>query len=803
MNRPASSREARNGLPAPHLWGLCATLLAAFVLRILLLGDQNVWWDEGLAIWAVRQSWARVTLWTAADVHPPIYFWLLKSWVALAGESEFAARFISLVCGMLTVAITYPLGKALFGKRAALLGLSLLAFSRFHVWWSQEMRMYIVATLWTALSLYALVRWWRAEGWISTEGQASGRRNWEMAGYILATAGGLYTLYLFITVILIENLFFLYTVVRLSTAQRKRAFVRWTLSQLAVLLIFVPWLVLALREMRSWSVAAPFDLGLFLRLYATLLTLGISTYIDRYTLLVTPFFVIIAAALLMRWLSRRRVRVTTRGSIMLLLLFMVIPEAVVYALTQPRNIFYAPRVEARYLVMSAPAFCLLLAWSLMHLLRRNRWLGLGALAFVVGAFLWTLPGHYTGRYLRDEHQTMARIISAYAQPGDAVLLVSGNRLPVFDYYYGRLPQGAARPPLIALPQHHMDINGNNVERELAPLTAQYSRLWLAEVNAPMQDEEGLVKQWLDARYEKPLSHAFAHNALTLYAPDAGSPVASPTNLKPQHPLDLSLRPGVTVLGYDLPTTEFRPGDVIRAGVYYSTTTGSLVIVQIVDAEDRVLDQHMTQWQANTGFGRQEVEFPVYEHTPGGIYRLRVVDVLSSQWSPASFGSLRITNTGKLRTGTPLREMRARLGDSIDLLGYALLDSDGRVVEELQPGQSLSLDLYWRTESKLDHNYTVFVHLLGSAFNPATAGPVWAGHDSQPLDGGYPTRQWFAGDTIIDRHELTLDPGCPPGEYELEVGMYLLETMERLPAVDGQGQAPGDRIVLGRFPVRVP
>ena len=72
------------------------------------------------------------------------------------------------------------------------------------------------------------------------------------------------------------------------------------------------------------------------------------------------------------------------------------------------------------------------------------------------------------------------------------------------------------------------------------------------------------------------------------------------------------------------------------------------------------------------------------------------------------------------------------------------------------------------------------------------------HDSQPVDGGYPTAQWFADQTIVDRHLLAVDPHAPDGEYELEIGMYLLETMTRLPAVDAEGQVVDDRIVLGTF-----
>jgi hypothetical protein len=48
----------------------------------------------------------------------------------------------------------------------------------------------------------------------------------------------------------------------------------------------------------------------------------------------------------------------------------------------------------------------------------------------------------------------------------------------------------------------------------------------------------------------------------------------------------------------------------------------------------------------------------------------------------------------------------------------------------------------------------------------------------------------------------VQPGTPPGEYLLEVGMYDLTTMLRLAIVDSQGAVLGDRILLEATPVRV-
>jgi predicted membrane-bound mannosyltransferase len=89
----------------------------AFGLRLLSLADANIWWDEGWSVWLARQSVLGIARGTAADVHPPLYYWLLHAWQALAGESEFAVRFLSVAAGTLTVVALWYLGRLLLPGR--------------------------------------------------------------------------------------------------------------------------------------------------------------------------------------------------------------------------------------------------------------------------------------------------------------------------------------------------------------------------------------------------------------------------------------------------------------------------------------------------------------------------------------------------------------------------------------------------------------------------------------------------------------------------------------------------------------
>jgi hypothetical protein len=94
-------------------------------------------------------------------------------------------------------------------------------------------------------------------------------------------------------------------------------------------------------------------------------------------------------------------------------------------------------------------------------------------------------------------------------------------------------------------------------------------------------------------------------------------------------------------------------------------------------------------------------------------------------------------------------------------------------EQAAAGQPLRLILYWQTLAPLPHDYTVFVHLR----QPAGGNVAQADH--RPLGQLYPTSLWPVGELIRESSELPLPAELNPGSYELWVGLYRLETGERL------------------------
>src|SRR3989344_1036722 len=144
-------------------------LVVATILRIIIL-NQSLWLDESINVLAAQDLgfWNFVTGYPIGDFHPPLYFALLWVWGHIFGFSEISVRMPSVILGVTTVFITYLIGKELFSKKVGLISALLLSLGPLHVYYSQEARMYSLATFSVTLSFYFFVKnlkdnkyfWW-------------------------------------------------------------------------------------------------------------------------------------------------------------------------------------------------------------------------------------------------------------------------------------------------------------------------------------------------------------------------------------------------------------------------------------------------------------------------------------------------------------------------------------------------------------------------------------------------------------------------------------------------------------------
>ncbi len=137
-----------------------------------------------------------------------------------------------------------------------------------------------------------------------------------------------------------------------------------------------------------------------------------------------------------------------------------------------------------------------------------------------------------------------------------------------------------------------------------------------------------------------------------------------------------------------------------------------------------------------------------------------------------------------------QERAVNLGDKVMLLGYQF---DRRQVRE-GAGETMKLTLVWQCLRKMERDYTVFVQALDEN------DKIWGQADAEPVYGTYPTSQWKEGEIIEDVHELQMQKRAPRQRFSVQIGMYHLETMARLPVLDEEGHPIDDRVYLGQVEV---
>jgi 4-amino-4-deoxy-L-arabinose transferase-like glycosyltransferase len=193
--------------------------------------------------------------------------------------------------------------------------------------------------------------------------------------------------------------------------------------------------------------------------------------------------------------------------------------------------------------------------------------------------------------------------------------------------------------------------------------------------------------------------------------------------------------------------------------------------------------------------------PVAIWIPNTAYSPMTLDVLVG-WYDLKSGERMISAAGEQTThigeikllprtdnlGVP-NLIDVNFDQQIELVGYALSD--------LSPiaGDSIELTLYWRGTQPIGTDYKVFANIL----DPQTL-TKYASSDAMPANWQAPTSSWEPGKIIEDTHALTIDPGAPPGIYELQVGLYSQAadgTLSRLRIVTPDGGMASDFLYLSR------
>lgn len=460
-------------------------LLLAFLLRVYQLDKQALTGDEAFSVvmWTRSSLNYLFTTLQSIDPQPPAALLTFYSWVRLVGDTEFAARMLSVLANTFTVAIAYAITHRIANKSTALLAMLLCAINPFQVWHAQDLRPYSLWMAISALSAYMV---------LVTTDKPSHLSKW--AFFIITAIVGIYTYYLEAFVLIAQNIYFAYRAYKyppLITA--------WLLSQAVIFAAVTPWLLQpAVRNSSYQPTAEMPDIGNAIQSITLGNTLPITTNLPHYGQFIALGIVVVG--LIVVWMEK------PKKTSVFLTSYAIMPMILLASLALITQKGY---FRPRYISASSLSIILVIALFIEHI-RSTKHIAPALRiisATIISAFILTL--NFIGLTNYYYNPTFAKapnwrdLVSALQkQTTPTDILIFNYPDPALTYYFQGPAETIVLPTTPNPPQESMS-------GLIATLANRHSYLWFIPVYVQSWDGQQVIaknlanqtqlisEQWID------------------------------------------------------------------------------------------------------------------------------------------------------------------------------------------------------------------------------------------------------------------------------------------------------------------
>lgn len=376
--------------------------------------------DEIFSVIVAHIPLAKLLTHLNIDVHPPVFCLLLKGWMALGFHGETGLRFLSVTVGVLTCFYIYRFGAMLYNRQAGLTAAVILAFSAYHVRYSQELRDYELLSFLSLLSFY----------FFEKITQNSNFKNY--LKYFVCSTILLYTHTFGFLTIFAQNVFFAVSFIFFHRNWARPSLRAWLTVQFAILICVLPWILTMAYQSQflkndSW-LAAP--------KITSLLTVC-KYYAGSWPLLLLAAAILVASAYLN---SKQNTAAPLLDSNCassglsqkhtLLIIWFLIGISIPFVASFIRS----PVFLARRMIFTSIPFYLLVSWA-FSILPSKKIKSVFVILFLIFSF-FSLYDFYH-RPFKEQWRAAAEFIDQKAQPQDLLLFHTAFPQLGFDFYSKR------------------------------------------------------------------------------------------------------------------------------------------------------------------------------------------------------------------------------------------------------------------------------------------------------------------------------------------------------------------------------
>jgi mannosyltransferase len=450
------SARLRADVKEAHL--LFGALMLGAGLRFAGLGQESYWIDE-ITMLSVS---GRTLGDAAAEVmtgRPPAFVLLLHWWIGLVGTSEVAARALTAIIGVASLALLYVVGRSLVGGTAAVAATAVMALAPIQLYQSQNVRYYALVVLLAIAAAGAMVR--------LIERAGPGRMAAYVAAAVLLVLAHTYGVF----VIAAHNLYML-----LCIRRHRSRLGAWVLAQGLTVALVSPFLWVSATYVDAGGVTpvtwlppvVPANLLLTLVEYVTFWVPGpLAVAVAAACLGIGTIFATRAPAGAVPAPAAGgddggRVRVG-----LLLTCWLLVPLLAPYLL----SVLVAPMYHTRYTLGGSPALYLLIGLGVVRASRRVA-PGFGVAA--VCALIAPATVEYYPRELKEDWRGASAFLDGAVRADDRIMLAPGD--------YGETERALRwyfRSPVAACDLDERVIDDREaVAREVEHCAAGADRVWL-------------------------------------------------------------------------------------------------------------------------------------------------------------------------------------------------------------------------------------------------------------------------------------------------------------------------------------
>ncbi len=138
---------------------LAGFLAAAAILRLYGLSANDLWADE-LFSWRLTQlGFTELLASLGADIHPPLYFILLKIFVSLFGDSLTSLRLFQALPSIATVGLTFVFARARVDRPTATIAAAIVLLSPASIYYAHQVRAYALCEMMGVVVVVAMLRY--------------------------------------------------------------------------------------------------------------------------------------------------------------------------------------------------------------------------------------------------------------------------------------------------------------------------------------------------------------------------------------------------------------------------------------------------------------------------------------------------------------------------------------------------------------------------------------------------------------------------------------------------------------------